>query len=172
MARRYQPRINQQKSGLKLRLYPIVSVVIASALPLLLPIIATMPLLPPLGFMVLLAWRLLRPQFWPIWVGAPLGLVDDLFSGQPLGSAMLIWSVTLILLDLADQRFAFRGFRQEWVVASLFILFAIVAGYAINIAHDASIVPLALLPQIALSMVLFPLILRFTAWIDARRLRP
>ncbi|MEM1133669.1 MAG: rod shape-determining protein MreD [Pseudomonadota bacterium] len=171
MARAYKPRINQEKSGLKLRLYPLLSVIIASALPMLLPIVATMPLLPPFGFMVLIAWRILRPGIWPLWIGAPLGLVDDLFSGQPLGSAMLIWSVILILLDLADQRFLLRGFWQDWVIASLFLLFAILAGYVINIAHDASIMPLALVPQILLSMVLFPLILRFTARIDARRQR-
>lgn len=171
MAQRYQPRINRQASGIKLRLYPILSVIIASALPMLLPIITSMPLLPPFGFMLLLAWRILRPGLWPIWIGAPLGLVDDLFSGQPLGSAILIWSIAMVLLDLADQRFLFRSFWQDWLIASLLILFAIVIAYAINVVNGARIVPLILLPQILLSMVLFPLILRVTARIDARRQR-
>ncbi|MEO1044571.1 MAG: rod shape-determining protein MreD [Pseudomonadota bacterium] len=171
MARRYEPRINRQKSGLKLRLYPLLSVIISSALPMLLPLIATMPVMPPFGFMLLIAWRMLRPGLWPIWIGAPLGLADDLFSGQPFGSAIFIWSVTMVLLDLADQRFLLRGFWQEWIIANLLILFAIAVGYVINMVNGAPIAPVFLLPQILLSMILFPLIVRLTARIDGWRQR-
>lgn len=171
MAQRYEPRINRKTSRLKLRLYPLLSVIIASMLAMLLPFFPSIPLLPPLGFMLLLAWRILRPGLWPVWIGAPLGLVDDMFSGQPFGSAILIWSITMVLLELADQRFLLRGFWPDWIIASALILFAIIAAYGINVVNGAVIAPIVLLPQIALSMIFFPLTIRFTARIDARRQR-
>ena len=34
--------------------------------------------MPPFGLLVLLAWRLLRPELWRAWVGLPLGLPAEL----------------------------------------------------------------------------------------------
>ena len=37
-------------------------------------------------------------------------MFDDLFSGQPMGSAMLLWSVAMIALEAIEQRFPWRGY--------------------------------------------------------------
>ncbi len=41
----------------------------------LLPIIAAGPVLPPFGFMMLLAWRMVRPGLLPLWIGPAAGCV-------------------------------------------------------------------------------------------------
>ena len=55
---------------------PWVTILLASLTPLL-PVIAPAPILPPMGFVMMLAWRLLRPGLLPLWAGAPLGAFDD-----------------------------------------------------------------------------------------------
>src|SRR5699024_7185718 len=72
-------------------LIPVASVMVGSLITIV-PLIATFPVLPPLGLMTLLAWRLLRPEWMRIWSPLPFGFFDDLVSGQPLGSAILLWT--------------------------------------------------------------------------------
>ena len=101
---------------------------------------APVPLVPPLGFLMLLAWRLLRPGLLPVWAGFPLGLFDDLFSGQPFGSAMLLWSLAMIGLEMIEARFPWRGFYQDWLVAGVvaawyLLIAALFSGGAIG-GHD------------------------------------
>jgi hypothetical protein len=67
----------------------LLAAILFGSLPPWLPIIAPAPVPPPLGFLLLLAWRLLRPGLLPPWAGLPLGLFDDLYSGQPTGSGPL-----------------------------------------------------------------------------------
>jgi hypothetical protein len=82
------PRLGEPASLWRMRIVPIASVMFASALPLMLPLIANSPVLPPLGLLFFLCWQLLRAEMWPVWIGLPLGLWDDLFSGAPIGTAM------------------------------------------------------------------------------------
>ena len=86
------------------RALPWASVVAGSVLTALVPLVATVPLLPPFGLLLLLTWRLLAPLSLRRWAAAPLGLVDDLVSGQPLGSAVLLWSLCFLFIDLVEQR--------------------------------------------------------------------
>ena len=51
-------------------------------------------------------------------IGLPLGLWDDLFSGQPMGSGILLWSLATIGMDFIETRFPWRGFLTNWLVAS------------------------------------------------------
>ena len=67
-------------------------------------LIASAPVLPPLGFLAFVAWRQLRPGLLPVWAGLPLGLFDDLFSGQPFGTAVMLWSIAAIVLDVIEAR--------------------------------------------------------------------
>ena len=76
------------------QLIPVVSVLLASLVPLL-PMIASTPVVPPFGFMMLLSWRLMRNDLWPVWAALPLGLFDDMFSGAPIGTAAAHTSMTL-----------------------------------------------------------------------------
>jgi len=81
-------RLGEPASLWRMRMVPVASVMIASALPLMLPMVASSPVLPPLGLLFFLCWQLLRIEMWPVWIGLPLGLWDDLFSGAPIGSAI------------------------------------------------------------------------------------
>ncbi len=78
-------------------------------------------MLPPFGFMLLVAWRQVRPGLLPVWAGLPLGLFDDIYSGQPFGSAMLLWSLAMILLELVEARFPWRNFLLDWLVSAVLI---------------------------------------------------
>ncbi|WP_407919325.1 rod shape-determining protein MreD [Croceicoccus estronivorus] len=129
-----------------------------------------MPLLPPMGFIMLLAWRLVRPGLLPVWAGFPLGLIDDMFSGQPLGNAILLWSLTLLALDQFEARIPWVGFAQEWLVATVVIVIYIVASGFIAGAMLPNLMSL-LVPQLVLSILLFPVFGRLVAILDRFRLR-
>jgi rod shape-determining protein MreD len=100
-----------------------------------------------------------------VWMPVPLGFFDDMLSGQPLGSAMLLWSAAVLMIDILDTRLVWRDFWQDWLIASGAVAFVLVAGRLIAspfIAH----VDTALLIQILVSAALFPVIARFCAWLD------
>lgn len=165
-------RINRAPSPVIARAVPWL-VVIAGSIAQTLPFIASAPIMPPLGFLVLLAWRQLHPGLLPVWAGLPLGFVDDLYSGQPLGSAMLLWSLTLIAMDLIEARFPWRSYVLDWLVAAAFMVGYLVLAF--TFAHGAASQTatgplLALLPQVLLSILVFPLVERFVAMCDRVRL--
>jgi rod shape-determining protein MreD len=165
----YRSHINLAPSPWRTRFVPYASILLASLIPGLV-IADVMPLVPPLGYLVLLGWRLVRPGLLPLWVGAPLGAFDDLVSGQPFGSAIMLWSLTLIAIELIEARFPWRGFWHDWFTASLmagayWLLSVLVAG--------ASLTPQMLmvaLPQALLSIMLYPILARMVARLDRFRL--
>jgi len=159
-------RISRAPSPLLAYAAPWLTIVAASIVPGW-PLIAMAPVMPPLGYMTMLAWRQLRPGLLPVWAGFPLGLVDDLFSGQPLGSGLVLWSITMIALEIIEARFPWRNFLTDWLVASLFILGcialeAVVAGQGSGWA--------LLVPQMVISVMGYPLVGRSVGWIDRWRL--
>ncbi|MBD3729777.1 MAG: rod shape-determining protein MreD [Sphingomonadales bacterium] len=171
LARRegYHRQLNLAHSPMLAYLTPWLSIMLASYLPSL-PIASAMPLAPPLGFVMLLGWRYVRPGLLPPWAGVPLGLFDDLFSGQPLGSAILVWSLVLIAIEFIEMRFPWHGFFQDWAYAALFIVLAILAGVAFSGAPVTGAVLLAVVPQLLLSVLLFPIVARMVASLDRLRL--
>lgn len=146
---------------------PIASV-IAGSLITILPMIATFPVLPPLGLMTLLAWRLLRPEWMRIWSPLPFGLFDDLVSGQPLGSAILLWTLAFLTVDLLDRRLVSRDFWQDWVLASGAIAFCLIVGRLIATPLAAHVDTL-LLFQVLAAVLLYPFVARWVAWLDTKR---
>jgi rod shape-determining protein MreD len=165
----YGRRINRAPSPLRARSVPYISIVLASLVPLLL-IADMMPLAPPLGFLLLMGWRMVRPGLLPLWAGAPLGAFDDLVSGQPFGSAILLWSLAMIAIELIETRFPWRGFWQDWFTAGV-----ITAGYwfAALIVSGAPITPemlMVALPQVLLAVLLYPIVARMIASLDRFRL--
>jgi rod shape-determining protein MreD len=165
----YGAQINRAHSPLVAQVLPWASIVLASMMPLL-PVIASMPLFPPMGFMLLLAWRLVRPGLLPVWAGFPLGLVDDLFSGQPFGNAILLWSLMLIALDFIEMRFPWRGFMQDWLVASVVtVIYILVSALFAGSRIPGMLTILA--PQLLLSVLLYPMFGRMVAFLDRFRLR-
>ena len=169
MARHPRSRIGRTPSRTQRQAVPIVSTMIGSMTPLL-PIIATAPVMPPWGLLVLLAWRMLHRNLWPVWMGLPLGMFDDLFSGQPLGSAMMLWTLALLGLDLLDRRMVWRDFRQEWSIASGLVVAMLLVQLLISYASGGATNPLLLVPQMLVSILVFPLVARLCAVLDEWRL--
>ncbi len=149
-------------------LIPAASIIAGSCITLL-PVIAQIPLLPPFGYMLLLGWRLARGEALPVWAPLPLGLVDDLFSGQPFGNAMLFWTLSYLAIDLLDQRFVARDFWQDWLLAAGAVAGYLVTGRLIAVPLAAH-VDTALIVQITVSALLYPVIAQIVAWADRRRL--
>ncbi|MGN6277630.1 MAG: rod shape-determining protein MreD [Sphingomonas sp.] len=146
---------------------PIATVLLGSLLTIV-PVITLNPALPPFGLMVLLAWRLLRPEVFPVWAAAPFGFFDDLVSGQPLGSAVFLWTVSFFAIEIFDTRLIWRDFWQDWLIAALALAFCLIGGRLIA-SPIAAHVDTMLLVQILLSVSLFPLIARLVAWLDRKR---
>lgn len=165
----YGRRINRSHSTLVATVVPWISVLIASLLPMFF-ISAALPVVPPLGFMMLIAWRLVRPGLMPVWAGFPLGMFDDMFSGQPFGSAIMLWSITLIAIDLIETRFPWRSFAQDWFTAGLILVLYIVAGMLFSGGQPTLAALIALGPQLVLSVLTFPIIARLVARLDQMRL--
>lgn len=144
--------------------------VIGGSLVTALPFVAPAPMLPPCGLLMLIAWRLrsrfaLRP-----WAAAPLGFADDLVSGQPLGSAVLLWSICFLAVDLVEQRLILRDFRQDWLIAGGAVAFCLVGGRLLATPLGAPI-DAAVGVQTVAAVLLLPVATRIVAWLDAKRNR-
>ena len=162
-------KINRTHAPLLAYGLPWLTILLGSLTPWL-PILSPAPVLPPFGFMMLLAWRLLRPGLLPLWAGLPLGLFDDFYSGQPVGSGVLLFSLTLIAIELIEIRFPWRNFWIDWLTASA-ILVSYLAIAALFSGAEFTLVQLrVILPQLVLSIVLFPVIARLVAHLDRVRL--
>ena len=162
-------KINRDHSPLLAFGIPWLSILLASLTPLL-PIIAPAPVVPPMGYLLMVTWRLQRPGLLPLWAGLPLGAFDDLFSGQPFGSGILLFLLTLIAIELLDLRFPWRGFWQDWILgagllAAYLVVAALVSGAEIELGQLG-----ALVPQFLLSLIAYPLWARMVSLLDRLRL--
>ena len=165
----YGSRINRSHSPILANVVPWVSIILGSLLPVF--VIATaLPLMPPLGYMMLLGWRLVRPGLLPVWVGLPLGLIDDLYSGQPFGFAILTWSITMIVIEAIEMRMPWRNFWQDWFTACIAIVVYLLVGWLLSGSEPTIQSLIAIVPQLVLSILLFPAIARLTAALDRLRL--
>lgn len=90
--------------------------IVTGSLTAILPLTVSAPLLPPFGFAAFVVWRLLRSDLLPPWTALGFGTFDDLVSGNPLGTAIFLWTVAALVLVLADRWFLFRTWRQDWMV--------------------------------------------------------
>lgn len=165
----YGSRINRRH--LKVLAYgiPILSVLLASMLPTLF-IASAVPLIPPLGLMVLLGWRLVRPGIMPVWAGFPLGMWDDLFSGYPFGSGILLWSMAMLAIEALEARFPWHGFFQDWLIAGLILSIYLLVATLLSGGHGSFPMLAAMVPQLLLSLLLFPIVSRMIARLDRLRL--
>lgn len=165
----YGSKINRTHSPVRAYLVPWASIMLASLVPLI-PIASAVPLVPPLGFLMLLAWRLVRPGLMPVWAGFPLGMFDDMFSGQPFGSAIMLWSATMIAIEILETRFPWRGFFQDWAVSGVLACGYLVIAALFSGGRLGGTVFLALVPQMVFTIVLIPLLARFVSGLDRFRL--
>ena len=144
-------------------LVPAASVVAGSVLATL-PIVVQNGWFPDFGFLVLIAWRLFRADVWPAWWAAPLGLVNDLVSGYPIGLSVTVWTVSILALDLLDRRTIWRDYWVEWGLAALLILFSEAAQWQVASWVGARVPFSAMIPPLVISIAAFPV----AAWVVSR----
>lgn len=107
------------------------SIAAASAIALL-PIVAQVGWGPSFGYLMLIAWRLLRSDAFPGWWAAPLGLWNDLVVGEPIGLSVFLWTLSMLLLDLADRRTMWRDYWIEWLLAAVLLFISAVVRWKVD----------------------------------------
>jgi rod shape-determining protein MreD len=158
-----QPRRIGQGPAPFAAVVPAITVVLASLLAAL-PVVSTSGWYPDFGYLVFISWRLLRADPWPAWWAAPLGLVNDLFTGYPVGFSIALWSATMLALDLIDRRTMWRDYWIEWMLAAALI--AIDEWLQWRIAGAVGGAPpfSKMVPALIISICAFPL----SAWLVSR----
>lgn len=148
---------------------PAASVLILASFSLL-PIVADRGIWPDFGFLMLVAWRLLRADAWPAWWAAPLGFVNDLLTGTPIGLSVTLWTAVMLAMDLVDRRTEWRDYWIEWALAAALILAAEAAEWKVA-AWSGAPVPFAhMLPAIIVSILAYPLFAYLASRLDRWRL--
>ena len=142
---------------------PAASVVAGSLLSAL-PIVSVTGWYPDFGFLVLLGWRLLRADAWPAWWAAPLGFVNDILTGAPIGMSIALWTAVMIVMDLVDRRTIWRDYWIEWALAALLILAAETMEWWLAALSGAGFAFRSTLPPVLVSVLAFPII----AWLVSR----
>ena len=148
---------------------PAASVVAASLLAIL-PVVSDRGGWPDFGFLMLIAWRLLRADAWPAWWAAPLGFVNDLVTGAPIGLSVALWTAVMLIMDLVDRRTQWRDYWIEWALAAVFILVAETAEWEVAALSDAPVPYTHMLPSIVVSILAFPLFAFIASRLDRWRL--
>ena len=148
---------------------PLVSTIVACLMALL-PIVMNSPIIPDFGLLVLIAWRLLRPELWSVTTALPLGLFNDLVSGQPLGQSMALWTVLFLIYDVMDARVVWRDYWMDWFIAALSIVFYTFGAWYIGHLMSSDVSFAVMLPQIGLSVAAYPVIARLILVLDRWRL--
>lgn len=166
----YGSRLNRDHSPIRATLVPWASILVASLVQIF-PVATALPILPPLGLMVLLGWRLSRPGLIPVWAGFPLGLFDDLFSGQPLGSAIMLWSIAMLVIEIIEARMPWRSFMLDWGIASAILTAYLFAATVFSGAVISGPLFVAMIPQLVLAIVLVPAVSGVISWLDRLRLQ-
>ncbi len=148
---------------------PAASVVVASFLAAL-PIIAAKGWFPDFGFLVLIAWRLLRSDVWPAWWAAPLGFINDLLTGAPIGFSVTLWTAAMLALEIVDRRTMWRGYWLEWALAVLLLLAVEAAEWRLAQMMGASMPFVSILPPLLICAFAFPIVAWTVASLDRWRL--
>lgn len=154
---------------LKRRYVPVLSTALAILLALF-PLVVMSPLVPDLGFLVLLAWRLLRPEIWTPLAALGFGLLDDLVSGHPPGQSMAIWTMIFLAFDLLENRIDYKDFWLDWLFAAGAIMFGTGGAWYVGVIMDSPTPFGQLLPQIGFTILAYPLVTRMVLGLDRWRL--
>jgi rod shape-determining protein MreD len=155
---------------LRRRYVPLISTLVAILLAAILPVVASSPWLPNLGFLILLTWRLMRPEIWPIWAAAGFGALADIVSGAPLGQSTLLWTAIFLGLDSLDAWMGVRDYWLDWAAAIAAILFHSVGVWYIALLKGSDIAFWVMLPQLVMSVLAYPIAARLILSLDRWRL--
>ena len=152
------------KGPLRVAAFVPAATVIAASFLSALPIVSTSGWYPDFGFLVFTSWRLLRSDPWPAWWAAPLGLVNDLFTGYPIGFSIALWSATMLALDLIDRRTMWRDYWIEWVLAAVLLAMGQWLQWRVAAVVGARVAFAMMLPPLVIAICIFP----FSAWLVSR----
>ena len=144
--------------------------VIAGSLIAALPIISVRGWYPDFGFLVLIAWRLLRADAWPAWWAAPLGFLNDLLAGLPIGMSVTLWTGVMIIMDLVDRRTIWRDYWIEWALAAALILGAESFEWWLAGLTGAPFPYRSILPPAIVAILAFPIVAGLVSRTDRWRL--
>ena len=146
---------------------PVATVLAGSALSAL-PIVASAGWWPNAGFLMLVAWRLLRSDPWPMWWAAPMGFINDLLTGAPIGLSITLWTAVMLGMELVDQRSQWRDYWVEWAIATVLITIDRWADWQVAALTGAPVPFVRMLPAIAFGVLAFPLaamiVMRVERW--------
>jgi len=154
---------------LRRRWIPLASTFVAILLALM-PFVAASPFVPNLGFLVLITWRLLRPEIWSAQIALALGFAADLISGAPLGQSMLLWTLAFLALDYADSLLGIRDYMLDWILAAAALLFHGLAVWYIARLMGSQTAVWIMIPQFALGVLSYPVAARLVLALDRWRL--
>lgn len=145
--------------------------IVAASLLAWLPVVADSGWLPNFGLVMLVAWRLLRPDLLAPTTALPLGLIHDLVTGAPLGLSMSLWPALLILIDVTDTRLMWRDYWLEWLLAVLVLALGALADWKVADLQGARVPLAAIGPGLLVSALLVPIALQLVLALDRWRLR-
>ncbi len=148
---------------------PAATVIAASSLALL-PIVSASGWWPDLGFLMLIAWRLMRADAWPAWWAAPLGFVNDLLTSSPIGLSVSLWTAVMLAMDLVDRRTQWRDYWIEWALAGFLILASEAAQWKVAELAGAPVPFSHVVPAIMIAILAFPIAAVLATKIDRWRL--
>jgi rod shape-determining protein MreD len=158
-----------RRKDFRRRYVPILST-IAACLLALLPVIVSSPVVPDFAFLVLISWRLLRPELWTVTTALPLGLFNDLVAGHPLGQSVALWTITFLVFDLIESRIVYKDYWMDWIFASVMILGYTFGDWYIGRLMGSQMDFGILLPQLIASILAYPVVARFILALDRWRL--
>jgi len=148
---------------------PAASVAAGSLLAAL-PIVTTSGWFPDFGFLVLISWRLLRSDPWPAWWAPAMGLVNDVFTGLPIGFSVAFWAATMLALDLIDRRTMWRDYWIEWGLAAALLFIHQWLEWEIAKVIGADLPFTTVIPPFAVGVFIFPAVAWAVSLIDRWRL--
>ena len=151
--------------------YIPAATVVAGSLLSLMPVVSTSGWWPDFGLLMLLGWRLLRADAWPAWWAAPLGFINDVILGNPIGLSVALRAAIMIAMDILDRRTMWRDYWIEWAIAALLIGLSEIAHWRVAGLLGAPVpFRLTAAPSILISVLCFPIAGFIAARLDRWRL--
>lgn len=162
-----------KQTGLWYRLDTAARAIIPFVLTLILVLLSLLPfdtpdyapVVPSLAMPAVYYWAVFRPDLLPLWATFLIGLVQDLLTGVPLGTGIMM--LLVVHLAVMGQRRVFTNstFPMLWVIFALFSAIAYTLGWGLA----ALLMPMVpsgdpVMLQYALTVASYPCL----AWLLAR----
>ena len=91
-------------------------------------------------------------------------------SANVIGSGILLFSVTLIVIELVEARFPWRNFWLDWLMATAIVTTYILVAAVFSGGVDNFVQLSVIVPMLIVSIVLYPIVARLVAMLDRLRL--